>query len=136
MKNKYLLVHFIDFFFSANLEKIAQPSVCNGITHVFDNGVYEKTICYLDTNSNYFKAQAFCLNLGMKLYQLNTQASYSVLKESLTQFTGASEKNAFIEGYYDSKCVILNGQGMSDLVSCRDRHSFVCEYKDESKFLL
>jgi hypothetical protein len=110
-----------------------KPAVCSLTASVFDNGLYEKSLCYVRIEANYVKAKALCSKNGMQLYQLKSSFIASSVISSFVKkaFGGSRKAVAYVDGSDGKKCSTFSGSGKRNNDWCKTSYTFFCEFNNK-----
>jgi hypothetical protein len=124
-------LYFLDF---TALKPIPKPAVCFQTAYVFQNGTYEKSLCYVKARMTYYRAQTFCNDQQMQLYRLDSpNAIKTVYQTAIKSFGGSSKAVAFVEGRQGDRCATVYGDAKNNTDWCQTTYTFFCEFVDEGK---
>jgi hypothetical protein len=130
---KYALVLKNLLFPTENLDPILKPSACSQTSPVFNNGNYEKTLCYVKQKFSYYKARDFCKKLRMQLYRIESSpaASQEIFHFVKSAFGGNKKVFVFIYGMKGKKCLTYSLTGKTYFDWCARSRHFFCEFNDK-----
>lgn len=101
---------------------------------MFENGVYEKSLCHVKAKRAYSGAQTFCNGRKMQLYRANSPKSIRAASQTaITIFGGDANMFVYIEGKVNNNCATLSGDGENSSALCQTPYKFFCEFVDKGE---
>lgn len=115
-----------------------QSSACSRTVEVVNNGIYEKTLCFVKYTLTSYYANKFCLSKGMLFYDRDSSPAAATTISQFVKNLVNGNKNAvvFVKGRKGKNCLVVAGNGKTRMIPCNLARTFACEYLKKGIFSL